>query len=134
MQRGLAGDAPAEFDAHAFDLAGVADLEAHAKVGGALVDQEDREDLVVNDRSDEVGDAVHQGVEVEGAVEGVGEVVEELDLEGLDANLGVGRVGVEELLAWGAIVTLVGVLGRGCFGSGRWRRTRFDGRRHSALR
>ncbi|WP_433983240.1 hypothetical protein RBB78_17485 [Tunturiibacter empetritectus] len=47
---------------------------------------------------------MHEGVEVEGSVEGVGEVVEELDLEGLDANFGVGGVGVEELLGGGAVV------------------------------
>ncbi|WP_433964178.1 hypothetical protein [Tunturiibacter gelidiferens] len=40
---------------------------------------------------------MHEGVEVEGGVEGVGEVVEELDLEGLDADFGVGGVGMEEL-------------------------------------
>ena len=88
LERGLADDAAAELDAHALDLGGVADLEAHAEVFGAVVDEEDGEDVVVDDGADEVGDAVHEGVEVEGGVEGVGELVEEVDLEGLDANFG----------------------------------------------
>jgi hypothetical protein len=77
---------------------------------------------------------VHEGVEVEGGIEGVGEVVEELDLEGLDANFRVGGVGMEELRGWGAVVTFVRVLGCGRFGACGWSGARFDGGRHSALR
>ena len=134
LQRGLADDAAAEFDAHALDLGGVADLEAHAEVFGAVVDEEDGEDFVVDDGADEVGDAVHEGVEVEGGVEGVGEVVEEVDLEGFDANFGVGGVGVEECRRGRAIVAFEGVFGRACFGGGGFGALRFGGRRHSALR
>jgi len=72
LEGGLAGDASAQLDAHALDFGGVADLEAHAELFGAVVEEEDGEDLVVDDGADEVGDAVHQGVEVEGGVEGVG--------------------------------------------------------------
>ena len=59
LECGLAGDAAAEFDAHPFDLAGVADLEAHAEVGGAVIDEQDGEDLVVDDGADEVCNPVH---------------------------------------------------------------------------
>ena len=101
LQRGLADDAAAELDAHALDLGGVADLEAHTQVLGAVVDEQDGEDAVVDDGADEVGDAVHQGVEVERGIERVGERVEEVDLERLDANLGVGGVGVKQRLGRG---------------------------------
>src|SRR5260370_11448243 len=83
LQRGLADDAATKLDAHALDLAGVTDLEAHAEVFGAVVEEEDGEDFVVDDGADEVGYAVHEGVEVEGGVEGVGELVPEVDLAGI---------------------------------------------------
>ena len=111
----------------------MADLEAHAEVFGAVVDEEDGEDFVVDDGADEVGDAVHEGVEVEGGVEGVGELVEEVDLEGLDADFGVGGVGVKECGRGGAIVAFEGVFGWGRFGGGGFGVLRFVGRRHSAL-
>ena len=63
---------------------------------GAVVEEEDGKDAVVDDGADEIGYAVHEGVEVEGGVEGVGEGVEEVDGEGLDADVGVRCVGVEE--------------------------------------
>ena len=72
MEGGLADDAAAELDAHALDLGGVPGLEAHPELVGAVVDEQDGEDAVVDDGADEVGDAVHEGVEVEGGVEGVG--------------------------------------------------------------
>ncbi len=118
LEGGLADDAAAELDAHAFDLGGVADLEAHAEVFGAVVEEEDGEDAVVDDGADEVGDAVHEGVEVEGGVEGVGEVVEEVDLEGLDADFGVGGVWVKESGRGGAVVAFEGVFGRDGLGGG----------------
>ncbi len=86
---GLADDAAAGLDAHALDLGGVAGLEADAEVAGAVVDEEDGEDAVVDDGADEVGDAMHEGVEVEGGVEGVGEAEEEVELDGLEADVGV---------------------------------------------
>jgi hypothetical protein len=78
---------------------------------GAVVDEEDGEDAVVDDGADEVGDAVHEGVEVEGGVEGVGEALEEVDLQGLDADVGGGVGGMG--LGGGAVVAFevgVGVL------------------------
>ena len=92
----------------------MADLEAHAEISGALVDEEDGEDFVVDDGADEVGDPVHESVEIEGGVEGVGEVVwRKLDLEGFDANFGVCGVGRGRVRACGgAVVALEGVLGR----------------------
>ena len=134
MERGLPDYATAEFDAHPLDLGGVADLEAHPEVLGAVVDEEDGEDFVVDDGADEIGDAMHEGVEVEGGVEGVGEVVEEVDLERLDANFRVGGVGVKEYGRGGTVVAFEGFLGRGRGGAGGRSAARFGGRRHSALR
>ena len=108
-------DAAAELDAHALDIGGVAGLEAHPELVGAVVDEEDGEDAVVDDGADEVGDAVKQGVEIERGVEGVGETEEKVELQGLDADVGVGGVGVEEGAAGrvsGAVVTFE----RGVFG------------------
>ena len=111
MQSGLTGDAAADFDAHPFDFGGVPDLKAHAEVFGAVVEQEDGEDLVGDDGADQVGDAVHEGVEVERGVQGVGELVEEVDLEGFHANSGVGGVRMKEDWRGRAVVTLEWVLG-----------------------
>src|SRR5580704_7123639 len=105
----------------------MADLEAHAEVFGAVVDEEDGEDFVVDDGADEVGDAVHEGVEVEGGVEGVGELVEEIDLEGFDANFWVGGVRVEEYGRSGAVVAFEGVFGSGRFGGGGFGALRLGG-------
>ncbi len=87
LEGGLADDAPADLEADALDLWGMADLEAHPEFLGAVVDQQNREDAVVDDGADEVGHPVHQGVEVEGGVEGVGEGVEKVYLERLDADV-----------------------------------------------
>jgi len=124
LERGLSGDAAADLDAHALDFGGVAGLEAHPELVGAVVEEEDGEDAVVDDGADEVGDAVHEGVEVEGGVEGVGEAVEELDLEGLDVGLGGGGGWVV-----GPVVAFEGVL---ClFSEGEvWRRGLLIRRRH----
>ena len=133
MQGGLAYDTTTEFDAHAFDFRGVADLKAHAEIFGAVVDEEDGEDFVVDDGADKVGDAMHEGVEVEGGVEGVSKFVEEVDLKRLNANLWVCGVGVEEYGRGGAVVAFEGVFGWGCFGGDGFRALRLVGRRHSAL-
>ena len=52
---------------------------------------------------DEVCDAVHEGVKVERGVEGVGETLEKVELQGFDADVRVGGVGVKEdaLAGWG---------------------------------
>ena len=107
MECGLAGDAAAELDADALDFGGVAGLEAHPELVGAVVDEEDGEDAVVDDGADEVGDAMHEGVEVKGGVEGVGKAEEEVELEGLDADVGVGGVGMEEGAAGRSVVPFV---------------------------
>src|SRR5882757_8605352 len=133
LERRLADDAAAELDAHALDFAGVTDLEAHAEIFGAVVEEEDGEDFVVDDGADEVGDTVHEGVEIEGGVEGVGELVEEVDLEGFNANFWVGGVGVKECGRSGAIVAFEGVFGWGRFGGGGFGALRLGGWRHSAL-
>jgi hypothetical protein len=105
LEGGLAYHPPAYFEAGALDFRRVAYLEAHPELLGAVVEEEDGKDAVVNDGSDEVGDAVHQCVKVESGVESVGEVVEEVDLEGFDSNFWVGGVLVEELGRLGAVVS-----------------------------
>ena len=61
-------------NAHALDLRRVADLEAHAQVVGAVVEQEDGEDAVVDDGAHQLGGAVEQGLQVERGVERVGQL------------------------------------------------------------
>ena len=100
---GLADDAAPGLDAHALDLWGVACLETDTEVAGAVVDEEDGEDAVVDDGADEVGDAMHEGVKVEGGVERVGEAEEEVELDGLVADVGGGG-GIQELRLCGAVV------------------------------
>ena len=133
LESGLADYSVAEFDAHAFDFGAVADLETHAEIFGAVVDEEDGKDLVVDDGADEIGDPVHEGVEVESRVERVGQVVEEVDLERLDANFGVDGVRVEECGRGGAVVAFEVVFGWGRIGGDGFGVLRFGGRRHSAL-
>ena len=99
---GLAHNALPQLDAHTLDLGGVAGLEAHAQVAGAVVDQEDGEDAKVDDGADQVGNPVHEGVEVEGGVEGVGQAQEEVELEGLEADVRRGGVRMEERLRLGS--------------------------------
>ena len=48
MQRGLPGDAASKLDADALDLGGMAGLEAHPELVGAVVDEQNGEDTVVN--------------------------------------------------------------------------------------
>ncbi len=91
LERGLADDAAAELDAHALDLRRVADLEAHPQLVGAVVEQQDGEDAVVDDGAHQVRDAVHQRVQVEGGVERVGQPQQEVDLQGLEPGLRRGR-------------------------------------------
>ena len=95
LQRGLPDDAAAQLDADALDVRRVAGLEAHPQLVGAIVDQENGEDAVVDDGADEVGDAVQQRVQIERGVEGIGEADEEVELQGFDADVGVGGVRVK---------------------------------------
>ena len=130
MEGGLADDAVTDFDARALYLGGVTDLEAHPELVGAVVEEKDGEDAVVDDGADEVGDAVHESVEVEGGVEGVGQGVEEVDLEGLDADVGRGAggwgVGGRAVVAFEGVGGIVGSVGRrgevaaGCGGAARF--------------
>ena len=86
MERGLTDDAPPELDAQALDLRRVAGLEAHPELLGAVVQQQNGEDAVVNDGAHQIGDAVHEGVEVERGVQGIGEAMQKIDLQGLEAG------------------------------------------------
>ena len=81
----------------------MANLETHAEVVGAVVDEEDGEDAVVDNGADKIGGALEEGLEVEGGVERVGKSGEELDLKRIDANLRRSRRG-----GAGAIIALEG--------------------------
>ena len=72
-ERHLADDAFADGNAHALHLGGVADLEAHAQLVGAVVEQKDGEDAVGDDGAHQLGGAVEQGLQVERGVERVGQ-------------------------------------------------------------
>ena len=75
-ERDLADDAFAERKAHAFGFGRVADLEAHAEVLRAVVEQEDGKDAVGNDGANELGGAIEEGLQVERGVERVGDLGE----------------------------------------------------------
>jgi hypothetical protein len=62
----------------------VAHGEAEAKFVGALIEQQDGEDLVVDDLAHQFGHALEQGVEIERGVHHVGH----LEQEGIDAGGG----------------------------------------------
>jgi hypothetical protein len=105
----LPDDSSAWFYANSLDFGGMAYLEAHPELLGAVVYQEDGEDAVVDDGSDEVGYPVHQGIEVECRVEGVGERVKELDLvEGFDLDI----CSLRRHLGTGAVISFEVVFGR----------------------
>jgi hypothetical protein len=70
----LADHAAAEGNAGALGRRSVADLEAHAEFVGAVVEQEDGEDAVRNDGAHKFRGAVEEGLQVEGGVEGLGEL------------------------------------------------------------
>jgi len=114
VEGGLAYHPLATLDAATLDLRGVTGLEAHAELVVAVIDEEDGEDAVVDDGANEVGDAMHEGVEIEGGVEGVGEAVEKVDLERLDANFRGFGGGVGS----GRVVALEEIVGRGLVGTG----------------
>ncbi len=102
----LADDAAAERDAHALGLGGVADLEAHAQVVAAVVEEEDGEDAVVDDGANELGGALEKGFEVERGVERVGQAEKVVEVGGFDT--GVDGVEMSVRIGWvgGAIVAL----------------------------
>ena len=87
LTRRLAHDAAAGLDAHALDLRRVAGLEAHAQIAGAVVDQQDGEDAVVDDGAHQVRDAVHQRVQVERGVQRVGQAHQEVELQRLQPDI-----------------------------------------------
>ena len=88
LQGSLAHDAAPHFEAGALDLGGVAYLEAHPELLGAIVDQQDGEDSVVDDGPNQIRDPVHQGIEVERSIERIGQGMQELDLmDWVDADI-----------------------------------------------
>ena len=112
----LAGDSLSEVDAQAFDFRAMADLEAHAEVVHAGIDEEDGEDAIVDDGANEGGGALQEGLEIEGGIEGVGESQEEFSLARLDAD---GGRGGRRSRASGAVIALkrLGVILRGGLGA-----------------
>ncbi len=85
--RDLADDAFAHLDLEPLGLGGVADLEAHTQIVGAVVEQQNRKDAVVDDGADQSGGPVQERLEIESGIESVGETEQKLTLQRLDANL-----------------------------------------------
>ena len=110
------------------------DLEAHPEFLGAIVDQQDGEDAVIDNGADEVGDAMHQGIQIERGIEGIGERMQEFDLmDGIDADIRR----LLRLLGARPVVSLEGVLGCGLAGRRGGRggsASLFIGRRHTKSR
>ena len=92
-ERDLADDALAERERACARLRRVADLEAHAQIVGAVVEQEDGEDAVGDDGAHQLRGAVEQGLQVERGVERVGHVGEVRKVGGLDAGVVADRYG-----------------------------------------
>ena len=80
-------------------LRSVADLEAHAQLVSAVVEQENGEDAVMDDGAHQLGGAVQQGLQIERGVERVGQLHQvghvgrfHADVDGIEMRAGVGRV------------------------------------------
>ena len=94
---GPADDSLAHADPQALDFGRMADLKAHAQVVGPFIQQQDGEDLVVDDGAHQVRGAMHQGLQIEGGVQGVRQPHEELGLQRVHFH----RAGHgAELLSW----------------------------------
>ena len=73
--RGLAGDSLADFDAAPLgEFRRIADLEAEAQLLRLLVEQQNREDLVVDDLADNFGDAAHGRIQIKRGRQHIGHV------------------------------------------------------------
>jgi hypothetical protein len=77
---------------------------------------------------------VHEGVDVEGGVEGVGEAVEEVNLKRLDADVVGGDGSGDVILDGGAIVAFEDVTGLGYVSTGGGGSSGFSGCRHADSR
>ena len=86
--RHLAHNALPHADAHPLDLRLVPDLEAHAQIVGAVVDQQNGEDAVVDDRTDQGCGVFKKRLEVERGVQRVGQADQEFRLQRIDVHLG----------------------------------------------
>ena len=83
----------------------MADLEAHPQVVGAVVQQKDGKDAVIDDGADQLRGLVHDGLQVEGGVECVRQPHEKCELDRLRAHLRAGR----RSLAGGPIISFEAV-------------------------
>src|SRR5580698_7924602 len=63
----------------------MADLEAHAELVSAIVEQEDGKDAIWDEGANEFGGAGEKGLQIERGVERIGEAHEIGDVGGLDA-------------------------------------------------
>jgi hypothetical protein len=109
-EHGLAGegdltdDAFAEGNARALGLGSVADLEAHTEFVGAVVEEKDGEDAVVDDGADELGGAIEEGLEVKCSVEGVSYLGQVGEVGGLYADIDGVKMGPGRFGRGGAVV------------------------------
>ncbi len=84
--RSLSYYSVAHADAHPFRFRRVTDLEAHAQIVGAVVEQQDGEDAVIDDSARKVGGALEQRLQIERGVERIRELQEVIELDGVDSR------------------------------------------------
>ena len=83
----LSDDALAHANAQALGLRRVADLKSHAQLVGAIVQQQDGENSVVNDGANKIRDAMQKRLQVKRGVQRIRKAGEEVDLERIDPRL-----------------------------------------------
>src|SRR5271170_7144896 len=89
--RCLSDDPFAQADTDTLGLRRMADLETHPQIIGAVIQQHDGKDAVVNDCAHKVSRALHQRLKMERGVQRISQPDEEFRLERLDAQLHLRR-------------------------------------------
>jgi hypothetical protein len=77
----------AHADAHPLYVWGVANLEAHAQLIGAVVQQKNGKDAVIDDGTHQVGHAMQQRLQIQGGIQRIGQAGEEIPLHRIDSRL-----------------------------------------------
>src|ERR1700733_8027325 len=106
-QSNLPDNAFAERKTHRLDLGSVPDLEAHAEIVRAIVQQEDGKNLVVNDGAYQLGGTAQQGLQIEGGVECIRHLYQVGEVRRLHADVERIEMRVRVLRIGRAVVALV---------------------------
>ena len=86
-ERHLSHHSLAHGNAHALHLRRVADLEPHAQLVRALIQQKNGEDAVRNEGADQFRGAAEQSLQIEGSIERVGQAHQIRHIRRLDAGI-----------------------------------------------